>query len=394
MASLLLAVIYLAFISLGLPDSLLGSAWPVLHQTLSVPVSYAGFVTMIISGGTIISSLSSDFLIKKLRTGWVVAISVALTAVAMFGFSTAKTFYALCLWAIPYGLGAGAIDSALNNYVALHYSSRHMSWLHCFWGVGAVASPYIMSYALTHSSWTQGYRIVSYIQFGLTCVMLAALPLWRANDKNDVATEETPSEKPKSNIFTIFKIAGVPFILVGFFAYCSLESTAMVWASTFLVNTKGISVELGAALGSLFYIGMAVGRFITGFFAKKFGDRNLIRLGYGVVILSLILILLPVKENLVAFVGFVMLGLGCAPIYPAFIHSTPDNFGKENSQSIIGVQMAFAYVGTTFMPPLFGVLAEKVNISLMPYWLMFFLVLMIILGELGFAKCKKDTAIY
>lgn len=393
MASLLLAIIYIAFISLGLPDSLFGSAWPVIQQTFDLPVSYGGIVTMIISGGTVISSLASDFLVNKLRTGPVVAISVALTAVAMLGFSFANSFWALCLWAIPYGLGAGAIDSALNNYVALHFTSRHMSWLHCFWGLGAVISPYIMSYALTNSTWHSGYGIVSYVQFGLTAVMIMALPVWRAHRKTITTEEQTSSESRKSGILSALKIAGVPFILVGFFAYCAVESTAMVWASTFLVKTKGITEELGAALASLFYIGMTVGRFVTGFFSAKVGDLRLIRLGYIVVAISVLLILIPVTENMVAFAGFVVLGLGCAPVYPAIIHATPDNFGKDNSQKIIGIQMACAYIGTTFMPPLFGLLAEKISMSIMPYWMILFIVLSVVMIELGFKFSKRNGAV-
>lgn len=393
MASLLLAIIYIAFISLGLPDSLFGSAWPVIQQTFDLPVSYGGIVTMIISGGTVISSLASDFLVNKLRTGPVVAISVALTAVAMLGFSFANSFWALCLWAIPYGLGAGAIDSALNNYVALHFTSRHMSWLHCFWGLGAVISPYIMSYALTNSTWHSGYGIVSYVQFGLTAVMIMALPVWRAHRKTITTEEQTSSESRKGGILSTLKIAGVPFILVGFFAYCAVESTAMVWASTFLVKTKGITEELGAALASLFYIGMTVGRFVTGFFSAKVGDLRLIRLGYIVVAISVLLILIPVTENMVAFAGFVVLGLGCAPVYPAIIHATPDNFGKDNSQKIIGIQMACAYIGTTFMPPLFGLLAEKISMSIMPYWMILFIVLSVVMIELGFKFSKRNGAV-
>lgn len=393
MASLLLAIIYIAFISLGLPDSLFGSAWPVIQQTFDLPVSYGGIVTMIISGGTVISSLASDFLVNKLRTGPVVAISVALTAVAMLGFSFANSFWALCLWAIPYGLGAGAIDSALNNYVALHFTSRHMSWLHCFWGLGAVISPYIMSYALTNSTWHSGYGIVSYVQFGLTAVMIMALPVWRAHRKTIATKEQTSSESPKGGILSALKITGVPFILVGFFAYCAVESTAMVWASTFLVKTKGITEELGAALASLFYMGMTVGRFVTGFFSAKVGDLRLIRLGYIVVAISVLLILIPVTENMVAFAGFVVLGLGCAPVYPAIIHATPDNFGKDNSQKIIGIQMACAYIGTTFMPPLFGLLAEKISMSIMPYWMILFIVLSVMMIELGFKTSKRNGAV-
>lgn len=378
MFSFLIVIIYIAFISLGLPDSITGSAWPVMHGELGVPLSYVGIVTMIIAGCTIISGLTSDWLTRKLGAGLVTAISVAMTAVALFGFSVTKSFLPLCFWAIPYGLGAGAVDAALNNYVALHYASRHMSWLHCFWGVGAATGPYIMSYALTSGAgWNNGYRIISVIQIVLTAVLFASLPMWK---KRADETENGEEVKSKGIIGSL-KIKGVPLVLVMFFGYCALEATAGIWASSYLVEYKGTDAETAARFASLFYIGITVGRFVCGFVADRIGDRNLIRLGLAVITAGLVMIMLPVEINAIALVGLIVVGIGCAPIYPSVIHATPANFGKENSQAIIGIQMASAYVGTTFMPPLFGIIAENINIGLYPFYMAVFAVLMVICSE-------------
>lgn len=379
MFSFLIVIIYIAFISLGLPDSITGSAWPVMHGELGVPLSYVGIVTMIIAGCTIISGLTSDWLTRKLGAGLVTAISVAMTAVALFGFSVSHSFLPLCLWAIPYGLGAGAVDAALNNYVALHYASRHMSWLHCFWGVGAATGPYIMSYALTSGAgWNNGYRIISVIQIVLTVVLFASLPMW----KKRVTDDENGEEVKSKGIVGSLKIKGVPMVLVMFFGYCALEATAGIWASSYLVEYKGTDAETAARFASLFYIGITVGRFVCGFVADKIGDRNLIRIGLAVITAGLVMIMLPVSVNAVALVGLVVVGIGCAPIYPSVIHATPANFGRENSQAIIGIQMASAYVGTTFMPPLFGVIAENINIGLYPFYMAVFAVLMVVCSEM------------
>lgn len=378
MFSFLIVIIYIAFISLGLPDSITGSAWPVMHSELGVPLSYVGIVTMIIAGCTIISGLTSDLLTRKLGAGLVTAISVAMTAVALFGFSVTESFLPLCFWAIPYGLGAGAVDAALNNYVALHYASRHMSWLHCFWGVGAATGPYIMSYALTSGAgWNNGYRIISVIQIVLTAVLFVSLPMWKK--RTDEA--ENGKEVKSKGIIGSLKIKGVPLVLVMFFGYCALEATAGIWASSYLVEYKGTDAETAARFASLFYIGITVGRFVCGFVADKTGDRNLIRIGLAVITAGLVMIMLPVEINGVALAGLVIVGIGCAPIYPSVIHATPANFGKENSQAIIGIQMASAYVGTTFMPPLFGVIAENINIGLYPFYMAIFAVLMVICSE-------------
>ncbi len=379
MFSFLIVIIYIAFISLGLPDSITGSAWPVMHGELGVPLSYVGIVTMIIAGCTIISGLTSDWLTRKLGAGLVTAISVAMTAAALFGFSVSHSFLPLCFWAIPYGLGAGAVDAALNNYVALHYASRHMSWLHCFWGVGAAAGPYIMSYALTSGAgWNNGYRIISVIQIVLTAVLFASLPMWKKRTDEAENGEEIKSK----GIIGSLKIKGVPLVLVMFFGYCALEATAGIWASSYLVEYKGTDAETAARFASLFYIGITVGRFVCGFVADKIGDRNLIRIGLAVIAAGLVMIMIPAQNNITALCGLIVVGIGCAPIYPSVIHATPANFGKENSQAIIGIQMASAYVGTTFMPPLFGVIAENISIGLYPFYMAVFAVLMVTCSEM------------
>lgn len=384
MYSLLLALIYVAFISLGLPDSLLGSGWPTIHADLNVPVSYMGIVSMVISGGTIVSSLFSDKLTKKLGTSVITVVSVLFTAIALFGFSFATKFWVLIVFAVPYGLGAGAVDAALNNYVALHYKAKHMSWLHCFWGVGTIVSPFIMSFALTNSTWNEGYRIVGYIQLGITLLLLVTLPVWRVNKKTDV------TQQKQLGVFGAFKIKGVPFLLIGFFAYCAAEATAMNWASTYFVEVKGVSAEQAAQLASLFYIGLTAGRFISGFIADKIGDRKMIVIGTAVLSCGIISLLIP-APSVVAIIGFIVIGFGCAPIYPCIIHSTPTNFGAENSGSIIGIQMAGAYVGSTFIPPLFGLLGRRLGFEIMPVYLAIFAVLMIIMTESTFRITRKRT---
>lgn len=381
----LLAIIYLAFISLGLPDSLLGSAWPVMQDAFNVPISYMGIVTMIICGCTIVSSLVSDRLTRKIGTKYVTIISVFMTAVALFGFSLSNNFVHLCLWSLPYGFGAGCIDAALNNYVALHYNSRHMSWLHCFWGVGTIFSPYIMRWALSNTSWNSGYRIVSYVQLGITLVLVATLFAWKAN----VSSETVATEGKPVGIKGALKIKGVPYLLIGFFAYCAAEGTAMVWASSYLVEARGVGKETAAGFAALFYIGITAGRFASGFISEKLGDKNMIRLGTLVALIGVVLLVLPISHNLPSLVGLVVIGVGCAPVYPSIIHSTPGNFGAENSQAIIGIQMASAYVGSTFIPPLFGLIANHIDIKLFPWYILIFFVLMIVMTEKTFKKVGK-----
>ncbi len=385
---LLLALIYLAFISLGLPDSLLGSAWPVMYGFFGVKVSAMGIVTMIISAGTIVSSLFSERLLKKLKTQYVTVLSVALTAAALLGFSFSKSFTAICLFAVPYGLGAGAIDAALNNYVALHYSSKHMSWLHCFWGVGTIISPYVMSFALVRYNWQTGYRIVAALQTVITLVLVAGLPLWKVNkDKNGESSGKV------LGLRGALAIPGVPRLLAGFFGYCAAEATCIHWMSTYLIGTRGITEDRAAAFASFFCIGITAGRFISGFISDKLGDRNMIRLGTAIACVGVLLMAVPVLPEAVALSGCIVVGLGCAPVYPAIIHSTPVNFGAGNSQAIIGVQMASAYLGSTFMPPLFGVLASAFGMWILPAFVGFFIVMMIIMIELTYRKTAGNTGV-
>lgn len=364
-------MIYLAFISLGLPDSLLGSAWPIMHTDLDTPVSFAGIIIFIISIGTILASLQADRATKKFGSGLVTTFSVAITALALFGFSSADSFLLLCLWSIPYGLGAGAVDATLNNYVALHFAARHMSWLHCFWGVGASCGPFIMGYALNDSqSWTQGYWIVAVIQTVLLVIIFSSLPLWNAVRKNKThKNEQTAHDQQAMSLFQTVRIPGVPLVLAVFFGYCAFETTAIVWASSYLAEWKGISTAIASGLAAIFLLGMTGGRFLTGFVADWWGDKWIIRGGLLLALLGAILVAVPVQTDMFALSGLVLAGLGGAPIYPAIIHSAPQNFGTENSQSVIGVQMAVAYLGSILMPPLFGILADRVTMGIFPYYL-------------------------
>ena len=380
MFQLLLVIIYLSFISLGLPDSLLGSAWPTIYPQLDVPVSYAGIISMIVALGTIVSSLQSDRLTRRLGTGKVTAVSVAMTAVALWGFSVSNAFWQLCLWAVPYGLGAGSVDASLNNYVALHYKSKHMSWLHCMWGVGAASGPYIMGYVMTSGgTWNAGYRTISVIQLVLTVVLIFSLPLWKKRPKV-VDTSGNETEAKPLSLKEILRIPGVKEVLACFFCYCAVESTAGMWAASYCTLFRGIDAKRAASWASLFYVGITIGRFFCGFITMKLNDQKMIRLGQAVIAVGTILMLLPLGDSLL-FIGLILIGLGCAPIYPSIIHETPANFGADLSQGIIGIQMAFAYVGTCLMPPVFGVLGQHISFGLYPVFLMAILILMVVMAE-------------
>ena len=382
MVSLLLPVIYLAFISLGLPDALLGAEWPSMYPQLGAGVSWAGGVSMIISVGTIVSSLASDWLNNKLGTGRVTALSVATTAVALFGFSTCTQFWQLCLWAIPYGLGAGSVDAALNNYVALHYESRHMSWLHCMWGIGAAGGPVIMGWALAGSTWQNGYRIISILQIVLTAVIVFSLPLWKT--PAEAAGEDfTPEHR---TLPQLLKVPGVPEVLCCFACYSGVETVTGMWAASYCTLVRGLDAVTAASWASLFYAGITIGRFLSGFLTMKFNDHQMIRLGQALIAVGIALVLLP--GNALLLVGLVTIGLGCAPIYPSIIHETPANFGKSLSMAMTGVQMAAAYTGTTLLSPLFGVLAQNITMQLYPFFLLLMLVLMAVLSE----QLHKKTA--
>lgn len=392
MFSLLLVMIYLAFISLGLPDALLGSAWPVLCKDMNVPLSAAGIITFIISCGTVCSSLMSDSLTRRFGTWKVTVFSVLLTAVALFGFSVSGAFWMLCLCSVPYGLGAGAVDAALNNYVALHYSSRHMNWLHCFWGVGVTLSPYIMGVCLQHNlGWQSGYRTVSLIQTALTFCLFLSLPLWKK--RTDTRAENTENgRQERLGLAGALRIPGVKHILLAFFCYCSLESVAIVWSCSYLAFSRGFTPADAAKWGALFFFGIMAGRFISGFVSNSLGDRNMIRAGCLGLAAGILLLFIPSASAVFPMTGLLLIGLGCAPVYPAVIHQTPENFGADNSQAIIGIQMASAYIGSTLMPPIFGLLGECAGLYLFPWFILFFLILMtLILERLNTLMTRKPA---
>lgn len=408
MISLLLPLIYISFISLGLPDALLGAAWPVMYEEFGVSVSGAGIVSMIVSGSTVISSLLSDRMTKRLGPGKVTAISVAMTAAAIFGFSLSNSFIMLCILALPYGLGAGGVDAALNNYVAIHYESKHMSWLHAMWGLGISIGPYIMGYALAKGmTWNKGYLIITVFQVVLTVVLVFSLPIWKKAEKEsgngNVSGENMDREnvdrnendkklnkdlrKPLSLKETI-SIKGAKNIMLTFFCYCSLEQTAILWGSTYLVMGQGMKEEKAASLASLFCIGITVGRFLSGFATMKMKDYMVVRLGQGIIVVGIVCMFIPINIYMV-LVGLVLVGLGCAPIYPCVMHSTPIYFGSDKSQAVIGVQMASAYIGSSIMPMIFGGLVGMLSIKLLPFYLLGLLVIMFFAHEGLVGKCLR-----
>ena len=390
MVSLLLAIIYLAFISLGLPDGILGSAWPVMYGQFSVPVSYMGIVSMIIAAGTIVSSLLSDRLTKALGVGMVTTVSVAMTAGALFLFSITRSFWLLCIWAVPYGLGAGSVDAALNNYVALHYKSRHMSWLHCFWGIGAALGPYIMGYTLSRGhSWANGYRPISILQVVLTCILVIGLPLWKKAFRSEADTAETAEEKRRPiPLKEVVRIPGAKSIMLTFLCYCAVETTTGAWAASYLVMAKGVDPATAASFASLFYIGITVGRFLNGFVSIKLSDSQMVRMGQAIASVGIVIMILPINVQWVSLAAFSMVGLGCAPIYPSLIHSTPQLFGEDRSQALIGVQMASAYVGSCLSPTFFGFVSNVLGLAFLPLYIGIFMTVMILM-HLKLMRLKK-----
>lgn len=382
----LLVIIYVSFISLGLPDSILGSAWPVMHMDLGVSVANAGIISMIIAGGTIISSFFSDRMIRKLGTGLITLISVAMTALALVGFSFSNHFFLLCLWAIPLGLGAGSVDASLNNFVALHYKARHMSWLHCFWGVGASAGPLIMSFALVQwSSWQAGYRTIGILQFVLVGLLFVSFPLWKKAQEQKIATNH-PISKPLK-FAQLLKLPGAKPALLTFFLYCAIEATVGLWGSSYLVS-RNISPEVAASWIALYYAGITIGRFASGFLTMKLKHKQMVQLGEIFIGAGVVLLFLPFSGNLL-LVSLFLIGVGCAPIFPSLLHETPDNFGSEYSQSIMGIQMSCAYVGITFMPPLFGLLGQQFGYNLFPIFIAILLILMIFMVRVLYQKVRK-----
>ena len=381
MFSLLLALIYVSFISLGLPDSLLGSAWPQMQESLGVSLSLGGVISFLITASTILSSLMSHQVIQRFGTGAVTMCSVALTALALFGFSLSNSFFALCLWAIPYGLGAGSVDAALNNFIALHCKAKHMSWLHCFWGIGATGGPYIMGLCMSRGmGWQAGYRTISFLQMALTLILLLSLPLWKKQELPLSGGETVRPQTPQWG--KLLKRPGVKAALTAFFFYSALELTTGLWGSSYMVAVRGISPETAAKWISLFYLGITAERFFSGFLTLRFSDDAMVRLGEGTAIVGIILMLLPL-HNLFLCLGLILTGLGCAPIYPSLLHATPQRFGKSLSQSLMGTQMAISYLGSTTMPPVSGFLSEKISMGLYPVLLLVFALCMTILTEKG-----------
>jgi len=389
MVHLLLVIIYLAFISLGLPDSLLGSAWPVMYKEFGVSVSYAGILSMIIAAGTVISSLQSGRLVAKLGTGRVTAASIIITAAALLGFSYSHSFKTLCIWAVPYGLGAGSVDASLNNYVVLNYASRHMSWLYCMWGIGASAGPYIMGSVLASGgSWNTGYRYIGMLQVVLSVILAASLPLWKKAGTESIKTmEEDCSASPSLEICQvplslceIVKIQGVKEIMVTFFCYSALEQTIILWAGSYLVLGRGIAAEAAAGYAGLFFAGITAGRALSGFLTIKMEDKNMVRSGLALVFLGILCLLFP-YGRVMPLAGLVLTGIGCAPVYPCIIHSIPGYFGVDKSQALIGVQMAAAYTGTCIMPPLFGIVEGHTSVCILPFYLIMVLLVIIFMHE-------------
>ena len=385
MYSLLLAVIYLIFISLGLPDSLLGSGWPTMQASFGVPSSYAGYVSMSISFMTIISALISPRMIRRFHTKWIVIVSILLTVFGLLGFSFSSSYAILFVFVIPYGLGAGAIDASVNHYVANNYSGSVMNFLHCFYGVGAVISPNIMALALSRAGWNEGYRWTAYIQMGILLICIISLPLWKKNESNSDVSEEEGA-----GIREALKVPGVILTLIAFYAYCAGECTCFLWTSSYFAGVKeGLSDGLIASFGSLIFGGLMLGRLISGFVSNKLGDRLLIRIGITVELIGIFMVMLPISHYLPAAIGFVIIGTGMGPIYPAIQHMAPTNFGKKYSAAVIGLQMASAYVGSTFMPMVFGILQQNIGIGIMPVYLLIFAILNIGLLERTYVVLKK-----
>lgn len=390
MLTVLLVIIYIAFISLGLPDAILGSAWPMIHQNLNVPISYAGIATMIVSGGTIVSSFFSGRVIRRFGTGKVTTFSVFLTAVGLIGIYFSPSFLWICLLGIPLGIGAGAVDSALNNFVALHYKAKHMNWLHCFWGIGATSGPFIMSfYLLKENGWRMGYATIGIIQAILVICLFLSLPLWKKFEISNDGDEEVHSDVKVS---TLIKLPGAKPALISFFCYCAIELTTGLWASSLLVTNNGLSAESAAKWVSLYYLGITVGRFLAGFIAMKLNNKQMIRMGQVICIIGAMLLIMTINNN-IQLAGLILIGLGCAPIYPAMLHETPNRFGKELSQGIMGIQMATAYVGSTLVPPVFGALSGVTGFGILPYFLLILMIIMLVSSERVSKICEKTKVV-
>ena len=366
---LLLLVIYLAFISLGLPDSLLGSGWPSMFISFDVPIHYGGIIAMIVASGTVISSLFSAKLIQRFGVAKITTISVLMTALALLGFAHSENFIFICILAIPLGLGAGCVDVALNNYVALHYRAIHMNWLHCFWGVGAAIGPMLMArYLAMGQSWKEGYNAVSWVQMGLVFILLLSIPLWGKRAKNQEASRGSQS---KLSLMKLISLPGIKSALSVFFCYCTIEATFGLWGASYLVLVRDFKAEEAAKFVAIYYAGITIGRFISGFVSLKLNNQALVKLGQGLIVLGIVTLILPFQASILP--GFFLVGFGCAPIFPSLLHNTPHNFGKTNSESIMGLQMAFAYIGITLMPFIYGKLASYIGFSSLIWFLIIIL---------------------
>lgn len=393
MATALLVLIYLAFISLGLPDAVLGAGWPAMRPDFGVPLAFAGFVSMTISGGTILSAVFSSRVLKRFGTGAVTAFSVGLTAAALFGFAFTPSFWWLLVAAVPLGLGAGAVDSGLNAYVAEHYESRHMSWLHSFWGVGALSGPLVLSVLLGQGGgWRMGYLWIAVVQAVLVVILIVAVPLWdkvRRRSLGDEAAAAPPAEHQP--LFFPLKLRGAKLALTALFLYCGIESTMGLWGGSFLFQTKGLDPAAAATWVSLFYASITVGRFLTGFVTYRVSNNDLIRTGGLVILAGVLLMLVPLPLPL-TLTGFLLIGFGCAPLFPCMLHETPNRFGASNAQAMMGFQMATAYIGGTFLPPLFGWIASGTTLGLMPVFLVGYIVVLIVSSELVRRRLAPGTS--
>jgi fucose permease len=386
---LLLAIIYLAFISLGLPDSLLGVSWPSMRMEFGLPLDAAGIISSVTIGVTVISSLANGYIIRKIGTGKLTFLSCLLTGGALFGIALVPSFWWIILMAIPLGFGAGSVDASLNNYVSHHFKAHHMNWLHSFWGVGATAGPIIMGSYLMNSTWRQGYKTIALIQLGLAFILLITLPLWKRHEASDGAKEAVeqmnipPDAKP-------LLIKGVPFALATFLFYVAAEMSVGLWGSSYLVQIKGIDVAIAARWIALYFAGITIGRFISGFISFKLNNSQMIRLGVIISLFGAILMLLPLP-NPILMASFVIIGLGFAPIFPSMIHETPKNFGKNNASVIIGFQMAAAYTGSAILPPLTGILYRNISMTLFPIFIVIFILLILMSTEyLNLQKSKTN----
>lgn len=390
MTTVLLVVIYIAFIGLGIPDSLFGAAWPAIYTEMNIPVSWANFVTIIISAGTIVSSLFSAKLINYLGTAKITAVSTTITAVALYGFSCSKNIIWMCIFSVPLGLGAGAIDTALNNYVALHYKAVHMNFLHCFYGIGVSLSPFLMSLALSDNSWRSGYKTVFLFQLCIAILTIISIPLWK---KVQHSSKTINIENGRTVVFSkLLKNKKVRMSCMSFFGSCGLEYTCGVWGSTFLVISRGLPADIAAFLITFYYVGMALGRFLSGILSISINSTRIIKLGQAITLAAIIIIVLPFPAY-VSGIALFMIGLGNGPVFPNMLHLTPENFGKDISQSVMGVQMAAAYFGIMLSPALFGLISQNISASLFPYYLLIMFAIMVIGGSysLNRKKCKESN---